>query len=219
MKQKLERNKPSSSRIPSFTEWASGKYFFIQGEGLFFVFFLHKTSSSNWPIAAAFVLWIWVCSPGVWFMYALMCVCVCVCARVQIMCAEWTLWGSAHEGSALLEYVSPASSTPDPFLLIYWETVPSTNFSVPDGASGFYSPLTLVKNVFWEPWESFGVIMDLFKTKQSQDIEKILKKKKKRKTRTEMMKSFENTFVTYLIFKKNLQYQPHKLLTISWGGR
>ena len=147
------------------------------------------------------------------------CVCVCVCARVQIMCAEWTLWGSAHEGSALLEYVSPASSTPDPFLLIYWETVPSTNFSVPDGASGFYSPLTLVKNVFWEPWESFGVIMDLFKTKQSQDIEKILKKKKKRKTRTEMMKSFENTFVTYLIFKKNLQYQPHKLLTISWGGR
>ena len=110
------------------------------------------------------------------------CVCVCVCARVQIMCAEWTLWGSAHEGSALLEYVSPASSTPDPFLLIYWETVPSTNFSVPDGASGFYSPLTLVKNVFWEPWESFGMIMDLFKTKQSQDIEKILKKKKKRKT-------------------------------------
>lgn len=63
------------------------------------------------------------------------------------------------------------------------------------------------------------MIMDLFKTKQSQDIEKILKKKKKRKTRTEMMKSFENTFVTYLIFKKNLQYQPHKLLTISWGGR
>ena len=26
MKQKLERNKPSSSRIPSFTEWASGKF-------------------------------------------------------------------------------------------------------------------------------------------------------------------------------------------------
>ena len=89
MKQKLERNKPSSSRIPSFTEWASGKYFFIQGEGLFFVFFLHKTSSSNWPIAAAFVLWIWVCSPGVWFMYALMCVCVCVCMRV---CANHVCW-------------------------------------------------------------------------------------------------------------------------------
>lgn len=60
--------------------------------------------------------------------------------------------------------------------------------------------------------------MDLFKTKQSQDIAKILKKKK-RKTRTEMMKSFENIFVTYLIFKKNLQHPPHKLLTISWGGR
>ena len=60
--------------------------------------------------------------------------------------------------------------------------------------------------------------MDLFKTKQSQDIGKIFKKKK-RKTRTEMMKSFENFFVTYLIFKKNLQYQPHKLLTLSWGGR
>ena len=60
--------------------------------------------------------------------------------------------------------------------------------------------------------------MDLFKTKQSQDIGKILNKKK-RKTRTEMMKSSENFFVTYLIFKKNLQYQPHKLLTVSWGGR
>lgn len=115
MKQKLERNKPSSSRIPSFTEWASGKYFFIQAEGLFF-FFLHKTSSSNWPIAAAFVLWIWVCSPGVWFMYALVCVSVCMHACAQIMCAEWTLWGSAHEGSALLEYVSPCFPHPRPLL-------------------------------------------------------------------------------------------------------
>ena len=55
-------------------------------------------------------------------MYALMCVCVCVCVcvyvyvcvRVQIMCAEWTLWGSAHEGSALLEYVSPCFLYPRP---------------------------------------------------------------------------------------------------------
>lgn len=37
--------------------------------------------------------------------------------------------------------------------------------------------------------------MDLFKTKQSQDI----KKKKK----TEIIKSFEKIFVTYLIFKKS----------------
>ena len=150
------------------------------------------------------------------------CVCVCVCMYACV-CKSCVL--SGHFGDQPMKVQlfwsmwAPASSTPDPFLLIYWETVLSTNFSVPDGASGFFSPLTLVKNVFWEPWESFGVIMDLFKTKQSQDIEKILKKKKKRKTRTEMMKSFENIFVTYLIFKKNLQYQPHKLLTISWGGR
>ena len=189
MKQKLERNKPSSSRIPSFTEWASGKYFFIQAEGLFFVFFfLHKTSSSNWPIAAAFVLWIWVCSPGVWFMYAVVCVCVCVCvcacacahahmhARTRV-CKSCVL--SGHFGDQPMKVQlfwsmwAPASPTPDPFFLIYWETVPSTNFYVPNGASGVFSPLTLVKNVFCEPWESFGVIMDLFKTKQSQDIEKI----------------------------------------------
>lgn len=39
--------------------------------------------------------------------------------------------------------------------------------------------------------------MDLFKTKQSQDIKK---KKRKKKNRTVIIKSFENIFVTYLIF-------------------
>lgn len=39
--------------------------------------------------------------------------------------------------------------------------------------------------------------MDLFKTKQSQDIKK---KKRKKKNRTMIIKSFENIFVTYLIF-------------------
>lgn len=38
--------------------------------------------------------------------------------------------------------------------------------------------------------------MDLFKTKQSQDITK----QRKRKKTPEMTKSFENIFVTYLIF-------------------
>lgn len=52
--------------------------------------------------------------------------------------------------------------------------------------------------VFREPREWFGVIMDLFKTKQSQDIKK--EKKEKKKKRTEITKSFENIFVTYLIF-------------------
>lgn len=48
-----------------------------------------------------------------------------------------------------------------------------------------------------EPREWFAVIMDLFKTKQSQDI------KKKKTKRAEIIKSFENIFVTYLIFKKS----------------
>lgn len=37
--------------------------------------------------------------------------------------------------------------------------------------------------VFREPREWFGVIMDLFKTKQSQDIKKEKKKKKRKKNR------------------------------------
>lgn len=39
--------------------------------------------------------------------------------------------------------------------------------------------------------------MGLFKTKQSQDI---TKKRKRKKTTPEMTKSFENIFITYLIF-------------------
>ncbi|KAJ1060882.1 hypothetical protein K5549_021666, partial [Capra hircus] len=61
--------------------------------------------------------------------------------------------------------------------LIYWETVPSTNFYVPNGASGVFSPLTLVKNVFCEPWESFG---DQTKPGHREDLKKM---KKKRKTK------------------------------------
>lgn len=55
--------------------------------------------------------------------------------------------------------------------------------------------------------------MDLFKTKQSQDITKQRKRKKTRK----MIKSFENIFVTYLIFLA-ISNQPHKLLTVSLVG-
>lgn len=43
--------------------------------------------------------------------------------------------------------------------------------------------------------------MDLWKTKQSQHIKK---KKKRKNKRTEMTKSFEDIFVTYLIFKTSL---------------
>lgn len=76
----------------------------------------------------------------------------------------------------LFKYVSPWS--PASFLLLYWETVPSTGFSfVPSLASGVFSPLTLVKNVFREPRESFGVIMDLYKTKTKPGH---FKKKKKK---------------------------------------
>ena len=154
MKQKLERNKPSSSRIPSFTKWASGKCFFIQAEGLFFVFFPSQNQFLKLTNSCCFcTLDMGLQSRCVVPVCTYVYVCVCVCARAQIMCAEWTLWGSAHEGSALLEYVSPCFPL-HPFLLFYWETVPSTNSSVPGGASGFFSPLTLVKNVFWEPWES-----------------------------------------------------------------
>lgn len=104
-----ERKKKScSSRIPSFTEWASGR-FSHPGWRIVFLF-LHKISSSNWPIAAAFVLLIRICSPGVWL--TSVCVRVCVqgrrgwCVRVQSIHAELTLWGLAHEGPALLECVS-----------------------------------------------------------------------------------------------------------------
>lgn len=51
--------------------------------------------------------------------------------------------------------------------------------------------------------------MDLFKTKQSQDI------KKQNKTKTEIIKSFENIFVTFNFLK--LSNQPNKLLSISRG--
>lgn len=52
--------------------------------------------------------------------------------------------------------------------------------------------------------------MDLFKTKQSQDI-----KKKTKNTKTEIIKSFENIFVTFDFLK--ISNQPNTLLSISQG--
>lgn len=90
-----------------------------------------------------------ICSPSVRVRVSTVdtagvCVCMCVCAKLS----HWVdTWGSAHEGSASLECVS--TLVPSSFLLLHWETVPSTDSSyAPSLASGVFSPLTLVKNVF-----------------------------------------------------------------------
>lgn len=121
-------------------------------------------------------------------------VCVCVCVRAEH--SHWVdTWGPAHGGSASLECVS--TLVPSAFPPLHWETVPSTDSSyAPSLVSGAFSPLTLVKNVFpgakGVVWSDNGSFQDQTKSGH-----------KKEKKKTEIIKSFEKIFVTYLIFKKS----------------
>ena len=150
------------------------------------------------------------------YVHLCVCVCVCACARTHHVCWVDTLGISPWRFSSSGVCESLLPSPPLPYFLL--GDCALNKFFCPRWSLRILLSLNFGEKCFLGAVGVIGVIMDLFKTKQSQDIGKIFKKKK-RKTRTEMMKSFENFFVTYLIFKKNLQYQPHKLLTLSWGGR
>lgn len=116
-------------------------------------------------------------------------VCACECvsrvdaAGVYVCRAFMPSWrfGDRLMKVPLFSSVWAPDPTPASFLLIYWETVPSTDSScVPNLASGVFSSLTLVTNVCpgakGVVWSDNGSFQD--QTKPGHKNEKKKKKKK-----------------------------------------